>query len=321
MAKLRLRRTNPLAISDPVKTNGETGSAHIKRLEGVAGHFAVPAYSRPDRAQLLEEAQALTAHPSFDEAMRAFCRNLTDFHAPENARRVGIVDTITWAVAVLVLHFHFSEPSGVHASRLIDICRSGGLAGAVATRNAIYALRQRGMIAEDEAGPGLPRKLRPTAKLMATMQENLTVRLAAIERVIAFPAPAAEWARASGVLAAFLGGNVAAHRRDNFLLFEGFPEVRAFMDRRSGYLVLLDALSRAEATSEGAGTLAPPSELARRHAISRAHVLKLFGDAAAQGWLAYQAGGRVEFSAESYDRLRLWVGYEFAWTRRLLMAV
>jgi hypothetical protein len=70
-----------------------------------------------------------------------------------------------------------------------------------------------------------------------------------------------------------------AYQRDNFVLFEGFPEVRAFMNRRSGYPVLLDALSLTEATSEGAGALAPFSELARRHRVSRTLVRKLFSAA------------------------------------------
>jgi hypothetical protein len=50
-------------------------------------------------------------------------------------------------------------------------------------------------------------------------------------------------------------------------------------------------------------------------------VRKLFRAAAAQGWLAYRPGGRIAFGAESYGRLRLWIGHEFAWTRRLLAAV
>ena len=206
------------------------------------------------------------------------------------------------AIAVLGLHFHFSDLIVVDASRLIDICRSGGLAGAAATRNAIYSLRPT---RHDR------RRRRWARAFAAATPDNQAHCDDAREPDGAargdraghrFSSAAAEWAHAPGVLAAFLGGNVAAYRRDNFVLFEGFPEVRAFMDRRSGYLVLLDALSRAEATSEGAGTLALPSELARRHAISRAHVRKLFAAAAAQGWLAYEAGGRVAFRADFYGR-------------------
>ena len=103
----------------------------------VAKPAAAKVYAPPDRAHLLEEAQALTAHPGFDRAMRAFCRNLTDFHAAGSAHRVGIVDTITWSIAVLVLYYDFVEPSGAHASQLVAICRSGGLSGAAAARNAI----------------------------------------------------------------------------------------------------------------------------------------------------------------------------------------
>jgi hypothetical protein len=299
----------------PLSAQPSTRNALAFAPRGVAKEYAAP-----DRARLVEEAQALTAHPEFDDAMRAFCRNLTDFHA--RSRRVGITDTITWSIAVLVMHCDATEPNGVNASRLVAVCRSGGLSGVDAAHNAIDALIDGGMIvAEDAAGPGLPRPLRPTPKLVETMHENLTVRLAAIEPVIPWPAPAQTWARAPGVLAAFLGGNVAAYSQQNFLLFDCFPEVRAFMDRHCGYLVLLDALGRAKATTEGATAWAPPSEIAGKYAVSRAHVRKLFGAAAAHGWLAYRPGGRIAFSAESYGRLRLWIGHEFAWTRRLLATV
>ena len=290
------------------------------QVAAVARRGLANEHPAPDRARLVEEAQVLTAHPAFDDALHAFCRSLTEFHAV--SRRAGIVDTITWAIAVFVMHCDASEPKGANASRLVAVFRSGGLSGAAAARNAIDSLIHCGMIAVgDEAGPGLPRRLSPTPKLIETMLENLTVRLAAIEQVIPWPAPAQTWARSPGVLAAFLGGQVAAYAHENFLLFEGFPEVRAFMDRHCGYLVLLDALGRAEATTEGATAWAPPSEVARKFAVSRAHVRKLFNHAAAHGWLVYEPGGRIAFSAESYGRLRLWIGHEFVWTRRLLALV
>lgn len=286
-----------------------------------AARFAAAAHPPPDRAGLWEEAHALTAHPAFEEALRAFCRNLTGFHSPQNERRVGFVDTITWSIAVLIMHLD-GEPGGANASQLVALCRAGGLSGAASARNAIDALRNCGMIAvEDEARPGLPRRLCPTRKLVEAMHDNLAARLAAIERVSPWPAPAHVWARAPGVLPAFLGGNVAAYQQDKYLLFERFPEVRAFMDRRCGYLVLLDALGRAEAANGAAIASAPPSELAAKYAVSRAHIRKLFGNAAGPGWLAYEHGGRVTFSAECYGRLRLWIGHEFAWTRRLLEPV
>jgi hypothetical protein len=283
----------------------------------------VPTSARPppDRAGLSEEAEALVAHPGFGSAMRAFCRNLTDFHAAVISPRGGIVDTVTWAVAVLVIVIDAADPKGSNASRLIAACRAGGVSGANAARNAIDHLRQGGMIVGESATvPGLPQRLRPSAKLIGTMQGNLAARLSAIELVVPWPAPAAEFARTPGVLEAFLGGNVAAYR-ENFKLFDDFPEVRAFMDRRCGYLVLLHALGRVGEATERHAALVSLSDIAQRYAVSRAHVRKLFGHAAVQGWLAYAPGGRISFSPACHARLRLWIGYEFVWTRRLLAAL
>jgi hypothetical protein len=285
----------------------------------VEGRIAPSAVSPIDRVRLLDEAQALAAHPAFDEAMRAFSRGLPSFYAAETRRRTGIADTITWPVAVLVLHFDAAEPAGLHASRLVALCCAGGLSGRTATFNAISSLRHSGMIAVDrDRGPGLPQRLRPTSKLLVRMQDELAVRLESMERVVSWPAPAAEWARSPGVLGAFLGRNIAAYREAKFLLYHGFPEVRMFMDRRHGYVVLLETLGRSQAIDGGAHAVLPPSEVAAKYAVSRAHVRKLFAAAAGQKWLSYERGGRIVFSAETYTRLRLWIAHEFAWTRWLL---
>jgi hypothetical protein len=120
-------------------------------------------------------------------------------------------------------------------------------------RNAIARHVQAGTIAAEEPrAAGLARRLRPTPKLVATMKHNLAVRLAAIEPVIAWPKPAAEWAHTDRALDDFVRGNVEAYRRDRYALFQKFPEVRGFMDRHCGYHVPLDALARLETGAEGA---------------------------------------------------------------------
>jgi hypothetical protein len=200
------------------------------------------------------------------------------------------------------------------------MCCRGGLAGRVATQNAIHALRNRGMIEIDGAAArGAAQRLRATPKLAGRMREELSVRLQAMSPVIPWPAPAAEFALAPDVVRTFLAGNIVAYREFDFVLYSGFPEVKSFMDRRHGYVVLLHVLSRTEAAGRFALATTPPSEIAMRFDVSRAHVRKLFAAAAARGWLNCARGGRIDFDAGVYDRLRLWIALEFAWTRWLLL--
>src|SRR4051794_28797863 len=104
----------------------------------------------PDLAGVDREAERYVRQPQFDKAMIAFCRGLADFHSIALTRRAGVVDTVTWAVALLVLYLNEHAPESANQSRLVAICAEGQLAGATAVRNAISLLRQGSMIVRDE---------------------------------------------------------------------------------------------------------------------------------------------------------------------------
>lgn len=272
-----------------------------------------------DAVALAAEAQGYVEHPDFDAAMRAFCRGLADFYSLGFFRRTGVVDTITWATAVMLLYLDAYAPDQANASRLVSIFGKGGLSGATAARNAIELLRQGGMVESDRApGPGRAHRLRPTPALLDTMHRELSVRLSAMEPVIAWPRPADEWARREDVLMVFVRRNVEAFQGSRYTLYENFPEIRAFMDRRCGYAILMESLGRVDFSLDGASGILPLSEISGKFAVSRAHMRKLFGAAAARGWLTYESGGRLTIPPETLGRFRLWFGHEFAWMRKLV---
>ena len=250
--------------------------------------------------------------------MLAFCHGLADFHSVAISRRAGVVDTVTWAVALLVLYLDEHAPEDANARRLMAICAEGPLAGATAVRNAIALLRQGGMIVRDEPStPGLAQRLHPAPALIKTMQDNLSVRFAAIEPVIGWPKPADEWARTDGVLSRYVEGNVEPYRREHYILFASFPEIRIFIDRHCGYHIFMEILRRLDvSTSEASGTISV-SEVSEKFAVSRAHVRKLLKAATDRNWLTYEPGGRVIIGSKSLARYRLWFGTEFAWMRRV----
>jgi hypothetical protein len=270
----------------------------------------------PDLTNVAGEAAHHVEHPDFDKAMLAYCRGLADFHSV--ARRAGVVDTATWAVTLLVLYLDEHAPESANTNRLIAICAEGPLAGATAVRNAIALLRQGGMIVRDEPlAAGLAHRLRPAPALIKTMQDNLTVRFSAIEPVIAWPTPAAEWARTDGVLSRYVQGNVEAYRRERHILFEDFPEIRTFIDRHCGYHIFMEILSRLTISTSGASGTISLSDVSDKFEVSRAHIRKLLTAAAERNWLSYERGGRVTIGAQSLARYRLWFGHEFTWMRRV----
>jgi hypothetical protein len=272
----------------------------------------------PDLTDVIGEAEQYVAHPDFDKAMLAFCRGLADFHSVALTRRAGVVDTVTWAVALLILYLDEHAPDSANASRLVAICAEGPLAGATAVRNAITLLHQGGMVVRDEPlSAGRAHRLRPTPALIETMQDNLLIRFSAIEPVIAWPKPAAEWARTAGVLSSFVRGNVEAYRRYRHILFEPFPEVRTFIDRHCGYHILMEIFSHLEISTRGASATVSLSGVSDKFAVSRAHVRKLLTAAAERNWLSYELGGQVTIGPQSLARYRLWFGHEFTWMRRV----
>ncbi len=272
----------------------------------------------PDLTDVAGEAERHIAHPDFDKAMLGFCRGLADFHSVAATRRSGVVDTVTWAVALLVLYLDEHTPEGANTNRLIAICAEGPLAGAVAVRNAIALLQQGGLIVRDKPlAPGLAHRLRPAPALIETMQNNLLIRFSALEPVIPWPKPAAEWARTDGVLSNFVRGNVEAYRRNRHILFEPFPEIRTFMTRHHGYHILMDILSRLHISTSGASGTVSISDVSDKFAVSRAHVRKLLTAATDRDWLSYEPGGRISIGNDSLARYRLWFGHEFTWIRRV----
>ena len=174
------------------------------------------------------------------------------------------------------------------------------------------------MIVRDKPSTaGLAHRLRPTPALVKTMQDNLFIRFSALEPIITWPKPAAEWARTNGVLSNFVRGNVIAYRRNRHILFETFPEVRIFMDRHCGYHILMEVFSCLKISALGASGTVSLSDVGNKFAVSRAHVRKLLIAATDQNWLKYEPGGQVTINPHSLARYRLWFGHEFTWIRRV----
>jgi len=277
--------------------------------------------SAPNLATLEDEARRLTQHPAFDRARAEFCDGLINFHVGRRLANIGIGHTLGWAVAALIVYLDHALPEGVTSAHLARLLTAGRLAGPKAVKGAINVLLSFGLIEQEtHDADRRAKRLRPTDLLLDVQRDNVVARLSALEIVQPLPRPAREWGRENRVVIAFLGGNVRAFAHHKFRLYDGFPEIRAFMDRACGYLVLLDLLRRADDTRGGViVTAASPSALASRFDISRAHVRKLLAAAQAQRWLEIDAhGGSVLLDSSFHQRLIIWIALELVWTWRLV---
>jgi hypothetical protein len=253
--------------------------------------------------------------------LKTFCDRLIDFHVGRRLNNIGMGYTLGWATAALIVYLDHALPEGVTTAQLVRLLTAGRLAGPKAVKGAISVLLSFRLIEEHAHGfDRRAKRLRPTDLLLDVQRDNIVARLSALEIVQPLPKPACEWGRENSVVIAFLGGNVRAFAHHKFRLYDGFPEIRAFMDRASGFLVLLDILRRADDVRGGAiVTAASPSALASRFDVSRAHVRKLLTAAQAQRWLDIDANsGRVLLDPSFHHRLILWIALEFVWMWRLV---
>lgn len=278
----------------------------------------------PDRTALDQDARALRADPDFDQAVRAFCRGMIETHAGRRLANIGLGHTLGWAVAVLIVYLDHVSPEGTTTAQLVDLCTKGGLGGPKAVRGAIGTLLAFELIAEeDHPTDRRARRLRPRPLLLDIQADNVAARLAALEIVQPLPAPARDWGRQRDVMLAFYGGNVEAFARHQFRLYDGFPEIQAFMDRASGYLLLLELLQNCgPAAGAGIPTAIQPSALAPRVDVSRTHLNKLLAAARDEGWLAIgPRSGEVFLAPDFHQRLQHWIALEMVWTWWLVREV
>jgi hypothetical protein len=275
----------------------------------------------PDLAALKNEARGLQAHPNFDRALAAFCHGMVGFHTGRRLANIGLGHTLGWAISVLVIYLDHAAPEGTTAAQLVELCTSGSLSGAKAVKGSIRVLLALKLVEQEvRATDRRAKRLRPSKLLLQIRHDNIVARLSALEFVQPLPQPAASWGRERSVLLAYFGGNTKAFARSKFRLYDGFPEIRAFMDRASGYPILLAILDSVAATKDGAiAATASPSDIAARFDVSRAHVRKLLTMACDNGWMEFQKErNRIFLERSFHERLRHWIALEFVWIWRLV---
>jgi hypothetical protein len=163
------------------------------------------------------------------------------------------------------------------------------------------------------------RLIAPTESLLATMGVWFGANLAAVECLEPLPRPAAQLAGRPDMLCEVLSYGVCAYLHSGFVLSLDYPEVRAFMAREQGYLVLMAlAESMREEPAGPTGRVvarAPSVELGRRLGVSRGTVHNLLAMAQEQGWVqAIGRGGHdVWLSPGFAQRCTEWLSLELAW--------
>jgi hypothetical protein len=237
-----------------------------------------------------EAVAALIAHPRFPDAMRAMLTAAVQlFKGNRILNHVGF-DRGRVVTAILVLYLHVSRrpddpTSGLTAQRLKALCVEQDVCSPGRARAMLALLRLFGYVAPASGGDRRSKRLEPTDLLINSLRQ----RWAAMFDAIAMMLPEGAAARASlnrpEFLAAFVR-RLVDHYRTGLRVLQFTPELRPFAERNAGLMILSSLVIAGEADD----TMPPArpvhisiSELARRFSVSRAHVLRLLRDAAAEG--------------------------------------
>ncbi len=272
----------------PASTHaGETAASH-------------PAPFGPDGPSP-EAIAALRAHPRFAEAWRTAHIGFTDLWQGNRILNSLVNDRARWHISLFAVHLHLlSRPndprSGLTVSRMTALCVEQKFCSPGRAKAMLMLMRVFGYLAPapNEADRRL-RRLVPTERLMALHRERNRRLFQAIAMVL----PACAEAFAAQSHPDFTGHFVCRYCEQfltGFRFIDGIPDMRFFVDRNAGIMILSHMMLSGEADDTYPPSLpvsVPLSTVCRRFGVSRAHVRRLLQGAETQGLVERLDGDRI----------------------------
>jgi len=265
--------------------------------DGLAGALADPdagidvaALSRGGGPLAPAKRAWLCAQPGFDaSAKETSARLVAAFHGKRLLNLI-INDRGRFIVALLALDLHFRDDvpnAGLTSGRLKRLCSEMGVCSPTRV-GSLLALMRLGDFVRATPSPDDRRRrvLVPTARLIASQRTRWRFHLEGSSHFL----PEAQRAIAALDDDAFVAQMVrvlADHFYAGLRILDLVPGLRLFGERTGGIFVVLALLAAADdAALRGKRPVETSvSELARRTGTSRAHIIKLLGDAAGEGFI------------------------------------
>lgn len=253
-------------------------------------------------------AEQLRQHPCFAQARSRFCTEVPGRWMETPLKRWLIADTGGLAVALCITGMHRLFPEqGAQLQFIIRTLTAANVASAARVRALVEQLAHRGGISiEPSPVDRRAHRLVPTELMAESHRTWLESVLPAVRMLFDLPELPEDLPARREIACRYVTSIIMRQSMDGFTIYDGFPEMAAFMERRQGYLLMLDLAA--------SGRLDVPlnrSDAARRHAVSPQHVSALLAHAEEQGWLTRTASG-VVLTPDFAQRLDIWVARELA---------
>jgi hypothetical protein len=274
-----------------------------------------------DRAAFYAAAKDLQQHAHFDEAARGFAGNMLDVFSacPPLNKLLRSEGQLAFVAFILMLDQtrNPDDPaSGATYTRLLEMFNLQGLGSPTLIR-AIVALAQlRGQVRYVPTKDKRVKALEPTEEMMGILRVWFRSNLEAVQRIEPLPLPVQNLVEMPGLLALTFTYAIQAYLHDHFILPESVPQLRAFMQRNHGYLVMMKLIKTKHRSPDGRLLASVPVQsLASRIMLARGSVRNVLNMARDEGWIKRieRGGHEVELSDEFVDICDKWMGLEFVW--------
>jgi hypothetical protein len=221
---------------------------------------------------------------------------MVDLYQGERVLNQVLNDRARTVFGMLAIHLHFSsgpdQPGGLTGAGMRALCAETGLCSPGRASAMLLLMRFGGYL---KTGPSRNdrrmRPLIPTEALFDLQRRRMAIQL----RAMSLWAPEGDAGLAHLHRAEFLAAmarGFAESFQSGFRLLRHAPDLAPLADRVAGLMVLFSVIL-VDAQGEAGRRALSVSALARRFAVSRAHVLALLRDAAAAGLIERRGDGRM----------------------------
>ncbi len=265
-------------------------------------------HERFDRGAFHRMVEEVRRHPAFGAARDRFTAEVPLSRLFIQTRHDLNADTGSFALIMnVVAHNRIDPVNGAAVSTIIRTLEQAGVASATRLRALIDQMIDRGMMrVVSDPHDRRRKRLELTEPFVESQRNYFETVLESVAMVFDLPATPQALAHMPDLMERYWTSVVLRAGHDNFVLMEGMPEIAAFMDRKHGYLLMLEL-----AGAHGLATEVHRAAMAERYGVSPAHIAGMLADAEKKGWVRRELpSSRIALAPDFAEQLEIWIARE-----------
>lgn len=263
---------------------------------------------RFDRVRFHQTVEETRRHPAFSAARHRFTADVPLSRLFIQTRHDLNADTGSFALIMnVVAHNRIDPINGAAVSTIIRTLEQAGVASATRLRALIDQMIDRGMMrAYSDPQDRRRKRLELTEPFVESQRNYFETVLESVAMVFDLPDTPHALANMPELMERYWTSVVLRAGHDNFVLMEGMPEIASFMDRKHGYLLMLEL-----AGAHGLATDVHRAAMAERYGVSPAHIAGMLADAEKKGWVRRALPSSQIILAPAFaEQLEIWIARE-----------